>query len=209
MEVAVSYYRRNTKAQKAAGETTTWKHVKTIESSDSRWTSETDSQENIANGNGLGFDTSDYYAGDRLHHTALSAPRTLNRVLGGTDYDRFYVYRFSWSKKTDKVSASSGSRKQYAVNCYTKNILDTDGNVTDDYKAWVKEARRQKFTCPDETTGLILNVYYKKATIPKEDKETDDNMTPAAEAVIQSDPRGADTGYTVTAPRPSHVRGRM
>ncbi len=195
--VAVNYFRKNTKAQKAAGETTTWKSVKTIESSDSRWTSKTASQDNIANGNGLGFETADYCAGDKLHHTTSSAPRTLNKVLGGTDYDGFYAYRFSWSKKSDKVGKTSGSRKQYGSNCFTGNILDTEGKVTDDYKEWLKDARLQKFTCQPEDVGLILNVYYRKATIPKEEKETDNNMTPAAEATIQSDPRGADTTLDV------------
>lgn len=196
--VAVSYYRKNTKAQKAAGATTTWTQMKTINSNDSRWTSKTSSQGSIANGNGLGFDTAEFYEGDRIHHTSLSAPQALSQVLSGEEYDGYYVYRLSWSVKDAAVSSTSGSKKQKNSNLFTGHILNSDGKLTADYKAWYKDARKQKFSCPSAEKGLILNVYYKRAIVPKPDKEdVTDHMVPAAEATIQSDPRGADTKIDV------------
>lgn len=195
--LAVSYYRKNTKAQKAAGATTTWTQMKTIDSSDSRWTSKTASRENIARGNGLGFSSAEYYEGDKISHTTLSSPQTLAKVLSGEGYDRFYVHRFSWSKKGDAVSSASGSKKQYNSTRFTGRILDTEGNVTSEYKEWLKDARKQKYSCPSADTGMVLNVYYKRALIPKktdndDDTDKENHMVPAAEATIQSDPRGRD-----------------
>ena len=202
--VQINYYRKNTEADKAAGATTTWTRVSdynTKQDSD-KWTSLAEGHASISLGNGLGFEKSDYYAGNKIPLSKLSAPRLLSQVTGGSNYDQYYIYRLSWSKRISAINKTTGIRKQNNAHVYKGVILDADGVVTEDYKAWLRDVRDYEYVCNSPKDGLVINVCYKKvspaAVAPDQPVSgVDAVMTPSAKATIQSDPRGSDTKLDV------------
>jgi hypothetical protein len=198
--VYIQYYRKNTKAELEAGAAATWSLVSSYstQNNDEKWTDTTDAFASLRAGNGLGFSKGVYYEGQRVDFTKYNTPRLLSQIAGGDTYEQYYLYRVSWSKKSDTASAATGVRKQNGSYVYTDSILDSAGEVTAGYIAWLKSVREQYFRCASAEDGMILNVFYKKAAKAKTEEEAgtpsaDTHMTPCASAVIQSDSRGVDT----------------